>query len=91
MTDSPDYTLVYAKHPEVDGYGQMPRAALEGTDWTEVSHDEVEASFTTSAAAPDDLKGQALDDALDAAGLSKQGTAAEKRQRLADHQAGTPA
>lgn len=34
-----------------------------------------------------DLKGQALDDALEAAGLTKTGTADEKRQRLADHQA----
>lgn len=34
------------------------------------------------------LKGQALDDALDAAGLTKTGTADEKRQRLADYQAG---
>jgi hypothetical protein len=33
---------------------------------------------------PEELKGQALDDALEAAGLSKSGTADEKRQRLAD-------
>lgn len=32
-----------------------------------------------------DLKGAALDDALDAAGLSKSGTADEKRARLAEH------
>lgn len=35
----------------------------------------------------DTLRGQALDDALEAAGLSKSGTADEKRQRLADHEA----
>jgi hypothetical protein len=34
-----------------------------------------------------ELKGKALDDALDAAGLSKSGTVAEKRDRLADHEA----
>lgn len=39
------------------------------------------------ATAPSDLKGTALDDALEEAGLSKSGTADEKRQRLADHQA----
>lgn len=33
------------------------------------------------------LKGQALDDALAAAGLSKAGTADEKRARLAEHEA----
>ena len=32
-----------------------------------------------------ELKGQALDDALEAAGLSKTGTADEKRARLAEH------
>lgn len=38
---------------------------------------------------PESLKGKALDDALEAAGLDTGGTAAEKRQRLVDHQAGT--
>lgn len=35
-----------------------------------------------------ELKGKALDDALDAAGLSKSGTADEKRARLAEYEAG---
>lgn len=35
---------------------------------------------------PVDLKGAALDAALDEAGLSKSGSADEKRQRLSDHQ-----
>lgn len=35
---------------------------------------------------PVDLRGQELDEALDAAGLPKSGTAAQKRARLADHQ-----
>ena len=34
-----------------------------------------------------DLKGKALDDALDKAGLSKSGSADEKRARLAEHEA----
>ena len=33
------------------------------------------------------LRGQALDDALEAAGLSKSGTVAEKRARLAEYEA----
>ena len=41
------------------------------------------------AAAGEQLRGQALDDALDAAGLSKSGTVAEKQQRLAEHNATT--
>lgn len=40
---------------------------------------------------PASLKGQALEDALDGAGLPKDGTADEKRQRLAGHQSGQPA
>lgn len=36
---------------------------------------------------PEQLKGAALDEALEAAGLSKSGTADEKRERLAEHQA----
>lgn len=40
----------------------------------------------------EELKGAALDEALEAAGLPKTGTADEKRARLAEHQAGdTPA
>lgn len=35
-----------------------------------------------------DLKGTALDEALDAAGLPKTGSADEKRARLAEHAAG---
>lgn len=37
---------------------------------------------------PNELRGQALDDALTAAGLSKTGTADEKRARLAEHTSG---
>lgn len=34
---------------------------------------------------PSDLKGAALDEALEEVGLPKSGTVAEKRKRLADH------
>lgn len=40
-----------------------------------------------AGAEAEELKGKALDDALDAAGLSKSGTADEKRDRLAEHEA----
>jgi hypothetical protein len=40
---------------------------------------------------PGELKGKELDEALDAAGLPKNGTADEKRQRLADHTSADPA
>ena len=35
----------------------------------------------------EELKGKALDEALESAGLSKSGSVDEKRQRLAEHQA----
>ena len=40
-----------------------------------------------AAEPPSELKGAELDAALDAAGLPKTGSADEKRQRLADHNA----
>ena len=63
-------------------------------------HDQVDEPAVDSAGAPlppkpnlaaggEQLRGQALDDALDAAGLSKSGTVAEKQQRLAEHNATT--
>lgn len=54
-----------------------PEAALAGTA------EETGEAPTGDGGEP--LKGQALDDALDAAGLSKAGTVDEKRARLAAH------
>lgn len=52
---------------------------------------EVESRSEKPSVGSDELKGKALDDALEAAELSKSGTADEKRARLAEHQAnGTP-
>ncbi len=46
-----------------------------------------ERGWAPQPAAPaDQLKGKDLDHALEAAGLSKAGTADEKRERLAEHQ-----
>ncbi len=61
-----------ADHPAVDGNGDpLP----------------VKQRVSLAAAVADGPKGQALDEALDAAGLPKDGTADEKRARLADWQA----
>lgn len=48
---------------------------------------EVLTEHSGDAEEPVELKGQALDDALEEAGLPKTGTADEKRERLAAHQA----
>lgn len=53
---------------------------------TFVSVEESRAGYQPGPAASE-LKGQALDDALEAAGLSKSGKVEEKQARLAEHQA----
>lgn len=71
----------YTMPPELDpdapnvgaGHGFEPGSSSERI----LSADEVIA-----------LRGQSLDDALEAAGLSKSGTADEKRTRLAEYEAG---
>ena len=52
------------------------------------AQDAYEPEPILSAEEVADLKGQALDEALDAAGLTKSGTADEKRARLAEYEAG---
>lgn len=49
--------------------------------------ESAERAEEEAAQAADALKGKALDDALDNAGLSKSGTADEKRARLVEHEA----
>lgn len=73
MTD-----FIEVKHDGVKGTARVPRSALKHMHgWEPVE------------APADELKGAALDDALEAAGLPKSGTADEKRARLAEHQGTT--
>lgn len=70
--------VITAEGPVATMYGRRP-------DWEEYVAPE-------SADTPDEeLKGAALDQALEDAGLPKSGSADEKRARLAEHQANTPA
>lgn len=71
--------------PDVEDHGPLglsdPGSADQGVeDAQEVAEQEAADDSTQ-------LKGQALDDALEQAGLSKSGTADEKRARLAERQA----
>lgn len=68
--------------PNSDGVIQMFRDRGWYTPEESAARAEEEA-----AAAAEALKGKALDDALEAAGLPKSGTADEKRARLAEHEA----
>lgn len=70
----------------VEGYptATEPRRAKHRTD-------KAGRPITQSPADDDGPKGKALDAALKKAGLPTTGTAADKRQRLADHLAGTGA
>lgn len=74
---------VTMRHPKTDDVRVIP-AVLEDSytarGW--------EATSRTTAKPPSVLKGAALDEALEAAGLPKSGTADEKRARYAGHLAG---
>lgn len=69
--------------------------AARGFEVTDIPGDldsdteEFEAALAARQAVQEaeELKGRALDEALDSAGLSKSGSADEKRQRLAESQA----
>lgn len=45
----PDFTLVYATHPGIDGVAQMPRAALDGSGWSELVEPRKSARFRAAA------------------------------------------
>lgn len=53
----------------------------------ELARRQAEAEGRDDADNDEELKGQALNDALEARGLSKSGSAAEKRQRVRDYDA----
>lgn len=86
--DSPDVIrgfedrgwVQYAMPPELD-----PDAP--NTGGTEAVAVPVETERVLSDEQVEELRGQALDEALDEAGLSKAGTVAEKRARLKEHEA----
>lgn len=77
----------------IGGDANAVPALIRPGDVVEVNTSAVEAliasgEFTVEGAAPPELRGEQLDDALRDAGLPLTGTADEKRQRLAEHNAG---
>lgn len=86
----PDDPSVVLRH-EVLGWER--HVAPDGVDLNDVRAPDVlaELSADTERILSEDealeLKGKALDEALDVAGLSKEGSADEKRARLAAHEA----
>lgn len=74
--------LVEISHDGFEGTGKVPVSALprlKAQGWNVVGDEPVD---------PAELKGKDLDAALEKAGLSKDGTAEEKRTRLAEHVTG---
>lgn len=70
------------ENPDQNQPGPRPEPQVGVTDSPTVEqHAEMDAAGETEST---ELKGQALDDALTEAGLSKSGTADEKRERLAE-------
>ena len=73
MTD-----FIEVRHKGVEGTARVPASALKHMEgWERVS------------AEPSNLKGKALDAALSLEGTADEGTADEKRARLAEHQGTT--
>lgn len=65
-----------------------PGSVAAGIDGAERVREQEARTAEDDADGVDDLRGRELNDALDQAGLSKTGTVAEKRARLADHRGG---
>jgi len=94
---------VEVQRDEIDADNTAETEPLEGVDDTRDKVDAVDLADTTVHHGtrgnvnpeggesheddPLELKGEALEDALKAAGLPRTGTADEKRQRLAEHNA----
>lgn len=75
--------LVRIAKDGIDGTGEVPESAIPRVTeqgWRVVDDNDVTGEVS-------ELKGQDLDEALDAAGLSKKGSADEKRARLAEYHA----
>ena len=71
--------LVEIEHDGIEGTARVPVTSLERHKkhgWKVVGDEPVD---------PAELKGKELDAALEPAGLAKDGTADEKRTRLAEH------
>lgn len=82
--------LVHIKHPDLPD-SRPAVATREAFDqlWSRKGFQIVNEDGSP-VQEPAELKGKALDEALTSAGLSTSGSADEKRERLAAHQAGTP-
>jgi hypothetical protein len=85
MPDQVEWIDLY--NPSIPGWHRVnnhPAVVQSFRDRGWETPDDIAARAGAEA---EELKGKALDEALESAGLSKSGTADEKRDRLADHEA----
>ena len=74
-------------NPSVPGWHRVPDNAAVIQHFRDRGWETTEDIAARAGADAEELRGKALDEALEDAGLSKSGTADEKRARLAEHEA----
>jgi hypothetical protein len=85
MPDQVEWIELY--NPTVPAWHRVPNHPAVVQDFRDRGWETPEDIAARAGAEAEELKGKALDEALESAGLSKSGTADEKRERLADHEA----
>lgn len=74
-------------NPSVPGWHRVPNHPSVVQDFRDRGWETPDDTAARAGAEAEELKGKALDEALESAGLSKAGTADEKRTRLAEYEA----
>ena len=85
MPDEVEWITLY--NPTTQGTHRVPDNAGVIEDFRARGWESSDDTDVRAEAVAGDLRGKALDGALDAADLSKSGSVAEKQARLAEHEA----
>lgn len=85
MPDVVNWVDLY--NASIPAWHKVPDHPAVVQDFRDRGWETTEDIAARAGAEAEELRGKALDEALEGAGLSKSGTADEKRDRLADHEA----
>jgi hypothetical protein len=80
-------TWVDLYNPSIPGWHKVPDHPAVVQDFRDRGWETAADIAARAGAEAEELKGKALDEALEDAGLSKSGSVDEKRARLAEHEA----
>lgn len=81
-----EVTWVELYNPSIPGWHRVPDHPAVVQDFRDRGWETPDDIAARAGAEAEELRGKALDEALDDAGLSKSGTADEKRARLAEYE-----